>query len=229
MIFSRNYHAAITTSRAHPVKLPVIEETTSSGKERDMNHISGIVLIALGLGVLGETGTAQNLGRAALQNYGPPLQNNTIPDFAVPDRSASEKSNCKKARGHFVEFWGGGNDFTGKLTNGGWLDGTTLVVLTSVGFPTPVPSAFSYTGDHTLTTSRGELKGTRLFTSDLSTGWGFDMTNIDPNASTGIFAGATGVLYVYLTESNTDPPPTSYVNEIRGLVCFAPGMEQRDR
>jgi hypothetical protein len=193
-----------------------------------MNRIGGIVLIALALGILDQTGAAQKLGRAALQNDRPTWPNNTIPEFAALDQSASEKSNCKRAKGDFVEFWGGGNDITGRLTNGGWLDGTTLVVFTSVGFPTPIPSAFSYTGSHTLTTSHGELKGTRLFISDLATGWGFDMTTIDPNASTGIFAGATGVLYVYLTKSNTDPAPTSYVNEIRGLVCFARGMEPRD-
>jgi hypothetical protein len=76
-----------------------------------------------------------------------------------PTQSASEKSNCKRAKGHLVEFWGGGNDSPGRLTNAGWLNGTTLVVFTSAGFPTPIPSAFSYTGAHTLTTSHGELKG----------------------------------------------------------------------
>jgi hypothetical protein len=214
---------------ARPVKLSVIEETPSSGKERDMNHISGIVLIALGLGVLDRTGAAQKWGRAALPNDGPTVPNNTIPELTVLGRSASEKSNCKKAKGDLVEFWGGGNDSPGTLTNGGWLDGTTLVVFTSAGFLTPVPSAFSYTGAHTLTTSHGELKGTRLFLTDIVTGWGLDMTSIDPNASTGIFAGATGVLYVNLIKSNTAPPPTFYVSEVRGLVCFARGTEPPDR
>jgi hypothetical protein len=156
------------------------------------------------------------------------LPNNAIPEFAVPDHSASEKSNCKRAKGHLVEFWGGGNDSPGRLTNGGWLNGTTLVVFTSAGFPTPVPSAFSYTGDHTLTTSHGDLKGTRLFLTDVATGCGLDMTNIDPNASTGIFAGATGVLYVN-TKCNAAPPPTWYVSKVIGVVCFARGMEPPDR
>jgi hypothetical protein len=73
---SRKYHAAITTSMARPVKLPVIEEAVSSGKERDMNRISGIVLITLALGVLDQTGAAQKLGRGALQNDAPTLPNN---------------------------------------------------------------------------------------------------------------------------------------------------------
>jgi hypothetical protein len=214
---------------ARPVTLPVIEEAVSSGKEREMNRISGIVLIALALSVLDQTGAAQKLGRAALPNDGATLPNNTTPDLGAFDQSASERSNCKKAKGNLVEFWGGGNDSPGKLTNGGWLDGTTLVVFTSVGFPTPVASAFSYTGAHTLTTSHGELKGTRLFLTDVATGWGLDMTTIDPNASTGIFAGATGVLYVNTIKSNTAPPPTWYVSEIIGRVCFARGMEPRDR
>jgi hypothetical protein len=58
-------------------------------------------------------------------------------------------------------------------------------------------------------------------------GWGFDMTNINPNASTGIFAGATGVLYVN-TKCNPAPPPTSYVSKLIGVVCFARGMDPRD-
>ena len=36
-----------------------------------------------------------------------------------------------------------------------------------------------------------------------------------------ISAGATGVLYVNVVVSNVDPPPTTYVQEISGRICFA--------
>ena len=55
------------------------------------------------------------------------------------------------------------------------------------------------------------------------------MTNIDPNASTGRFAGVTGVLYVNQIESNPAPPPTTYVSEVRAVICFARRGEPRDR
>jgi hypothetical protein len=149
--------------------------------------------------------------------------------LVVLNQSASAESNCKDARGKLVEFWDGGNDIPGRLSNGGWLNGATLSVTNSTGYPTPVSTAVSFTNAYTLTTRRGEVKGTRLLLYDAETGWGLDMTNIDPNSSTGIFAGATGVLYSYQIESNTDPAPTTYVSEVRALICFAHGRELPDR
>ena len=104
-----------------------------------------------------------------------------------------------------------------------------MATFNSDGFPTPVPTAFSYTAAFTLATRHGKLKGTRLFLSDVGTGWSVDMTNIDPKASTGIFAGATGVLYVNQVESNTAPPPTTYRSEVRAVICFARVGEGPDR
>ena len=104
-----------------------------------------------------------------------------------------------------------------------------MATFDSDGFPTPVPTAFSYTAAFTLATRHGKLKGTRLFLSDVGTGWSVDMTNIDPGASTGIFAGATGVLYVNQVESNTAPPPTTYRSEVRAVICFARVGEGPDR
>jgi hypothetical protein len=156
-----------------------------------MNRITGMVLVALGLGLV------------------------------VLDQAASAQSNCKDAKGFFVEFWDGGNDIPGTISNGGWLNGAARVVITSAGYPTPVPTAFTYIGAFTLTTGHGQLNGTRLFLTDVGTGWSTDMTNIDPNASTGIFAGATGVLYVNAIKSNTAPPPTTFESEVKGRICFA--------
>ena len=143
-------------------------------------------------------------------------------------QGASADGNCTDAKGKLVEFCDGGSESPGRLSMGGWLNGATLAVFNSDGYPTPVPTAFSYTAAFTLATRHGQLKGTRLFLTDTGTGWSLDMTNIDPAASTGIFAGATGVIYVNQTVKNTAPPPTTYVSEVRAVICFA-HRDPRDR
>ncbi|MFN0103176.1 MAG: hypothetical protein ACKV2U_13935 [Bryobacteraceae bacterium] len=140
--------------------------------------------------------------------------------FAVLSQGAFAQRNCRDARGNLTESWSGGSDSTGTIGNGLWLNGTTLTVFTSAGFPTPVPTQFTYTAAFTITTGQGQLKGTRTFLSDVGTGWSVDMTIIDPSTSTGIFAGATGVLYVNQIKSNTAPPPTTYESEVNGRICF---------
>jgi len=165
-----------------------------------MNRIAGMALMAVGLVLLGQGASADG-----------------------------HNDNCTDAKGKLVEFWDGGTDSRGRLSMGGWLNGATLAAFNSDGFPTPVPTAFSYTAAFTLATRHGRLKGTRLFVTDTGTGWSMDMTNIDPDASTGIFAGATGVVYVNQTVRNTAPPPTTYVSEVRALICFARRSDHRDR
>ena len=165
-----------------------------------MNRITGMALMAVGLVLLGQ-------GASANGNH----------------------DKCTDARGKLVEFWGGGSESRGRLSMGGWLDGATLAAFNSDGFPTPVPTALTYTAAFTLATRHGQLKGTRLFMTDGGTGWSLDMTNIDPDASTGIFAGATGVVYVNQTVSNAAPPPTTYMSEVRAVICFARRGEPRDR
>ena len=209
-----------------------------------MNYITAMALIAGSLLILDQSALAQGNEQATpVENLQPlrffgrpvPAQSNsqTLPVetslvFNALDHSATPPS-CKDARGNLVEFYGGGNDSRGRLTNGGWLDGATLVVFNSPGFPTPVPNAFTFSGTHTLTTNHGQLKGTRLFLYDNGAGWGMDMTIIDPSASTGIFAGATGVVYGNQVKNNTAPPPTTYLSEVRAFICFARGMEPRDK
>jgi len=145
------------------------------------------------------------------------------------NQSASAEGQCQDAKGKLIEFWDGGNDVVGRLSKGGWFNGTTLFVTNSAAYPTPVPSAVSFTGSFTVSTRHGKLKGTELFLVDGEAGWGVGMTVIDPDASTGLFAGATGVIYVNQIESNTDPAPTTYVSEARAVICFAHGRELPDR
>lgn len=156
-----------------------------------MNRIAGLVVVALSLVVLTQAGLA------------------------------SEQGNCKRTRGNFVEVFNPANNAaTGVLSNGGWLDGTTEAVFNSAAYPTPDPNKVTFSSTMTITTDRGELKGARVYLFDFVTGQGVDITNIDPVASTGRFAGATGVLYVNLIKSIT-VAEGPYVQVVEGRICFA--------
>jgi hypothetical protein len=137
------------------------------------------------------------------------------------ERPALAQSNCKEAKGNFVESFDGVSTSTGTLTNGGWLDGTTVSVFNSPGLPTPDPTVVTFASTFTLTTHQGQLKGSnRLYLLDLVRGVGVSMVKIDPVASTGIFAGASGVLFLDLLKSTT-VAVGPYYEVVGGQVCFA--------
>ena len=139
------------------------------------------------------------------------------------ERPALAQSNCKEAKGNFVESFDGVSTTTGTLTNGGWLDGTTVAVFNSPGYPTPDPTEVTFASTFTLTTNHGQLKGSnRVYLLDLVRGIGVSMVKIDPAASTGIFAGATGVLIMDLLRSTT-VAVGPYYQVVAGQVCFAGG------
>jgi hypothetical protein len=75
----------------------------------------------------------------------------------------------------------------------------------------------SFTGDTTLTTNRGVLKTHNVFLLDFVSGVGTALLRIDPNTSTGIFTGATGVPFVNVKT----PDPVTGVGDISGEICFA--------
>lgn len=170
-----------------------------------MNRIIGIALGALSLLVLSASAQSD------------------------PDLSTSEQANCRFAKGRLVEDYNPETKTArGTLSRGGWLNGTTVSVDSSTGLPTPDPNVITFTQAMTLTTAQGELKGSRVFLYNVITGWGADMTTIDPAASTGIFAGATGVLYTNLLKFVTlDVGP--YYSVVTGKICFTPGNEPPDR
>ena len=139
--------------------------------------------------------------------------------LSLPSRSVSAIGGCHKVKGHESAVL---NTETGTasgvITQGGILNGTTLVVLTSDFTPTPDPSTFSFTDDFTLTTARGVLVTHNVTITNFASGVGTAIAHIDPNASTGVFAGATGVLY--LNAITPDGGATSEA-EITGEICFA--------
>src|SRR5262249_3813251 len=111
-------------------------------------------------------------------------------------------SDCQKVKGNESAVNNGNGTASGVITQGGILNGTTQVVLTSGFTPTPDPNTFSLTEDLTLTTDKGVLRTHNVTLADLANGVVTVIARIDPNASTGEFAGATGVLYI--NEKTTD-------------------------
>jgi hypothetical protein len=137
------------------------------------------------------------------------------------EQPASAQSNCKEAKGNLDEvFLLGGNSTSGTLSNAGWLNGTTLVVFTGAA-SNPLPSIVVFAGQFTITTGQGQLKASNVYLLDVATLQGNVLGNIDPNGSTGIFAGATGTLFLNTTKVNVAGNPQTFHSEVNGQVCFA--------
>jgi hypothetical protein len=135
----------------------------------------------------------------------------------VLEQAASAQRNCKDAKGNTVEVFDGVSTATGTLSNGGWLDGTVVAVFYGGGFPTPDPTEVTFASTFTLTTNQGQLKGNRMYLYDFVRNQSTVMMKIDPAASTGIFAGATGVLF----NNQSKNTGNTFYTEVGGQVCFA--------
>jgi hypothetical protein len=143
-----------------------------------------------------------------------------VASLGLVDGSAVAQGKCRQARGQFAGvFDPSTNATTGEITRGGWLDGTTLEVFHGAALPTPHPTTVSFTGDFTVATIHGRLKVGNVITFNVVTGNAAVLGHIDPAASTGRFAGATGVLYVAGRTLSFDPFIPA--GEISGEVCFA--------
>lgn len=138
------------------------------------------------------------------------------------EQSASAKSperDCIQARGDMIEVSpGSGLVTTGTITKGGILNGTTETVFNPAFVFTPDPNGVSYIGDLTITTHRGRLKTSNVYLYDFATGLFTVLGRINPDASTGRFAGATGVLYF---NGKTIGNGLTYQQSITGEICFA--------
>jgi hypothetical protein len=129
----------------------------------------------------------------------------------------SSNSNCKQIKGQWVDVYPGtGAKTFGSVSNAGTLNGTTEAAYNSAAFPTPASTVVSYTSSLTITTVSGRLTTTNVHLYDFSTGLFTILARIDPGSGTGIFAGATGVLYA---TGNTVGNGLTYVAELSGEIC----------
>lgn len=138
-------------------------------------------------------------------------------------QSALAQDNCKEAKGTEVDVFivGAGNTASGTVSNAGWLNGTTLTVFPGGGNTTAWPNTFTYTGQYTLTTGQGQLKTNNLYLHDVAAGKGTILMYIDPVGSTGVFAGATGTLFLNVSKVTATGNTQTFHSELTGQICFA--------
>lgn len=141
----------------------------------------------------------------------------TIGLFPLP-QSALADSDCKKAKGNLSVVNNFNGTTSGTITQSGRLNGTTQAVFTSMFTATPDLNTSSFTDDLTITTKNGVLKTHNVGIFDVATGLFSAIDRIDPNASTGDFVGATGVLYI---NGKTTDGGATFQAEITGEICFA--------
>lgn len=133
-------------------------------------------------------------------------------------RSVLAASDCQKAKGNESVVNNGNGTTSGTITHGGRLNGTTQTVFTSAFTPTPDPNTFSFSDDLTLTTNKGVLQTHNVTLFDAANGVFSAIARIDPDTSTGDFAGATGVLYI---NGKTSDGGATFEGKITGEICFA--------
>ena len=132
----------------------------------------------------------------------------------------SPNNNCKEAKGNWFDTSNSTGGTTGTITNGGILNGTTETVYNPAFVVTPDPNVVAYIADLTITTNHGRLKTRNVYIYNFVTGLWTAMGRINPDTSTGTFAGATGVLY-FNGRTIGVSPNISYPSEISGEICSA--------
>lgn len=142
----------------------------------------------------------------------------TVGSFAL-QTPAFAQGKCQEVKATWIDIYNGGNTTSGTITNGGALNGTTLTVFNTGAFPTSEPTIVSYAGDLSLTTNHGRLNTRNVYIYDFATGRFTIMGRVNPNTSTGRFAGATGTLFI-AGKTIGAAVPFTYPSEITGEICF---------
>ena len=135
----------------------------------------------------------------------------------------SANSDCKTIRANGVQMFDPSTGVvSGPITNSGILDGNLEDAINfGAGFlPTPDPTVIVYTTDFTITTLHGQLKAAPVTMQSVVTGNGAEWGEINPDTSTGNFAGATGTISVVFKPVG-DPAFGPYAAEITADLCFA--------
>ncbi len=143
----------------------------------------------------------------------------------------SAKSNCRKLKGTSVAVLDPATGIaSGPITHAGILNGPADDVINfSAGFVlTPDPNVITYLSDLTITTRRGQLRSSNNVNAfNFVTGTFTEFGNINPNTSTGSFAGAAGVIFFSgRTIGSLETGP--YEAEMTGEICFAHDTDAND-
>ena len=136
----------------------------------------------------------------------------------------SVNSNCKSIKANSLQvFEPATGTVFGTTTNGGVLNGTLEdVVNFDAGFVlTPDPNVITYLSNLTINTVTGQLKASgAVNTFNFVTGDFTEFGQINPTASTGKFAGATGVIF-FTGRTVGTPDVGPYEAELSAHICLA--------
>jgi hypothetical protein len=173
--------------------------------------------------MLGKTRTAMMLMFALLTVEPLTFAQSARGFLGVRSNAAQPRSNCKTIRANGVQVFDPATGVvSGPVTNSGLLDGNLEDVIDfGAGFIfTPDPTVVAYTTALTITTNHGQLKASPVTIQSVLTGSGSEWGQIDPDTSTGGFAGATGTISVVFKPVG-DPSVGPYEAEINADICFA--------
>jgi hypothetical protein len=143
--------------------------------------------------------------------------------FAEQTAAQSNNKTCKKIHGGGTQVFDPATGIiSGPINSSGLLNGTLEdVVNFAAGFVvTPDPTVVTYTTNLTITTVHGQLKSSTVSTQSLVTGIGTEWGHLNPDSSTGRFAGATGMIFITFKPVG-DPSIGPYEAEFSGEICFA--------
>ena len=147
--------------------------------------------------------------------------------FAEQTAAQSPNSSCKKLTASSLGTFNPATaTVSGPLTNGGILNGTLEDVFNfgaGVVF-TPDPTVVSYTTNLTITTPWGELKSSNVTTQSVVTAAGAEWGYINPDTSSGKFAGATGLIFIRFKPLG-DPAISPFEAEVTADICFSPNRD----
>lgn len=140
--------------------------------------------------------------------------------FSLPQLALAD-GNCKNLKGDLTVVNNLDGTTSGTITQGGKLNGTTKATFSSAPIPTPDAGTVSYIDNFSVTTHRGVLATSNVAIYDTGRGLFSEIARIDPNASTGDFAGATGALFI---NGLTTDSGATFQAGIEGEICFISGQ-----
>ena len=142
--------------------------------------------------------------------------------LAQEENERSRRFRCYTVTGEARDTWpGAGNVSTGVMTTSQFLKGTTQYVYDTDPFTTPDPDTVTFGADFTLTTTRGILKARVLFLFNFAGGPWTSIATIDPDTSTGRFAGARGTLWFPKGKTvNLHRGGQTYPSDVTGRLCL---------
>ncbi|PXW89942.1 hypothetical protein C8R34_10399 [Nitrosomonas sp. Nm84] len=144
----------------------------------------------------------------------------TVGLFLLPQLALAD-GNCKNLKGNLSVVNNFDGTTSGTITGGEKLNGTTRATFSSTPIPTPDASTISYIDNFSVTTQKGILATSNVAIYDTGRGLFSEIARIVPDASTGDFAGATGVLFI---SGQTTDGGATFQAGIEGEICFISGQ-----